>query len=574
MEHLERELKNLFKIAVNQAFGTDVSIPEFSVPPGNIDAEFTLPCFPFARKLRSAPPLIAGKILAHFPSNDLVEKVTATGPYLNIKLNPERLIHAVLSKILARGDKTGWTQQENPQTILVEYSSPNTNKPLHLGHVRNNVLGMAMINILRAMGHRVIPASIMNDRGIHICKAMVAYRRFGEGSTPESTGIKGDHFAGKMYIRFDQAGKEDPTLMDEARSMLQAWEAGDRKVRDLWSLMNGWVYDGFRETYNRLGSGFDLVQYESETYKLGKDIVQEGLDKNVFTTREDGSVGVDLTDSGLDDKTLFRADGTSLYIIQDLGVAVERFRDHALDRVIYIVASEQNYHFQVLFEIFKRMGFDWAEDCHHLNYGMVYLPEGKMKSREGKVVDADDLMDEMKKLVLEIMESSHFNVAPANRDEIAEAIGVGAIKYYILKVGTQKDIHFDPQQSVSFEGATGAYLQYTHARIKSLILKSGTLGDSEAGLNSLGNPEELDVVRQLMRYPGVIAQAARDLNPSRIATYLWELAKSFNVFYTKCPVLKADVRELAGARIALSRAVGHTLNSGLGLLGIKAVNQM
>ncbi|MBN1879314.1 arginine--tRNA ligase [bacterium] len=571
---ISEAIKVLISETVKEIFRTAVDVPDPESPPEMIDAEYAVGCFPFSRILRDAPNRIAEQVASKIIPPGWLKTVTAYGPYLNFKLDESFIFKTVLGEAIEQGDRFGYAAHGSGQTILVEYSSPNTNKPLHLGHVRNNVLGMAVINLLRAAGHCVIPASIMNDRGIHICKAMVAYRRFGDDRTPESMGIKGDHFVGEMYVTFDRAAKNDSLLLDEARMMLRLWEEGDDPTIELWRTMNKWVIDGFEKTYRRLGSVFELVQHESQTYLLGKDVVQDGLEKGLFFRKDDNSVWVDLSTEGLDEKALLRSDGTSLYITQDLGVAVERFRNLKIDRVVYIVGSEQIYHFNVLFAIFRKLGYAWANQCAHLSYGMVYLPEGKMKSREGNVVDADDLIDEMQSLSLAVMEESHMQIELDNRAAVAESIGLGAIKYYILKFNPQKDIHFDPRNSLSFEGATGAYIQYCHARIRSVLRKTEWTPDKGWNPSDLIQQEELDTVRLMLLLPSVIRQSARDLNPARLANHLWDLAKSFNVFYTKHRILDAGSDALTRARLGLALGVANALKSGLELLGIDAVEAM
>lgn len=555
---------------------TRENIPDVNLvtPPETIDAEYAYPCFHLARTLRKSPQAIAADIAAAIVLPEWLARVSADGPYLNFKIRRRALFETVLSEISRQKDRYGYAVKPSGRKILVEYSSPNTNKPLHLGHVRNNVLGMAVINLLRAAGHEVIPASIMNDRGIHICKAMVAYRHFGNGETPDSTGLKGDHFVGDMYVKFEKAQRENPALMEEAQAMLRAWENGDPDIRREWSMLNQWVYDGFKATYDRLGSVFDLIQYESDTYLFGKDIVQDGIKNGVLCKKEDGSVWIDLTGDGLDEKAILRKDGTSLYITQDLGVAVERFQTLNIHRAVYVVGSEQIYHFKVLFALLRKLGFEWAEQCHHLSYGMVYLPEGKMKSREGKVIDADDLMDRMKEMSLDVMRDSHVSVSEDRREETAEAIGLGAIKYYILKFNPQKDIHFDPARSLSFEGATGAYIQYCHARISSVLRKAGAAADPGADIACLESPEELELIRWLLNYPDVVASAAEEMNPAKIASILWDIARSYNIFYTKHRILDAETPAHSAARLRLSAATARVLRSGLAVLGIEPVSEM
>ncbi|HPQ39575.1 MAG TPA: arginine--tRNA ligase [bacterium] len=568
------EIRQLISDTLESMTGTTVPVENLVTPPETIDAEFAYPCFTLARILRKSPAAIAGEIAGRMHIPDWLAQVSADGPYLNFCIHPEVLFQKVVTEILTRDEQYGCAETRSGQRILVEYSSPNTNKPLHLGHIRNNVLGMAIIRLLQTMGHEVIPASIMNDRGIHICKAMVAYQRFGRGDTPDSTGMKGDHLVGKMYVRFEQALQEQPELMDEARDMLRAWEQGDTETRELWNMLNRWVYDGFKETYDRLGSQFELVQYESDTYLLGKDVVRDGMKKGVLQAKPDGSIWIDLTKEGLDEKAILRKDGTSLYITQDLGVAVERFDTLNLNRAIYVVGSEQIYHFQVLFSLLEKLGFEWAGRCRHLSYGMVYLPEGKMKSREGKVVDADDLMDRMKSMSLDVMKDSHVTVPEDRREETAEAIGLGAIKYYILKFNPQKDIHFDPERSVSFDGATGAYIQYCHARISSVIRKAGRSVEPGVDMQCLDSREEIALIRLLLRYPDVLSGAAEELNPAKLATILWEIARAYNIFYTRHRILDAESEMHVTARLALSAATAVVLRSGLRILGIEPVEEM
>ncbi len=570
---MENVLRTAICARCQHTFGGDPEHVALGLPPETIDADYAVECFSMSKLYRTSPKDIAQEI-ASMDRPDWVESITPAGPYVNIKLSPAVLEQTIFDQTDAEKTRFGWQKQETQKRIIVEYSSPNTNKPLHLGHIRNNVLGVAVVNLLRAMGNDVIPASILNDRGIHICKAMVAYRKFFEGQTPETSGMKGDHFVGMTYVRFDQESRGDESLMEEAREMLRAWEAGDPATRDLWTRMNRWVTAGFEQTYARLGSTFDLVQYESEMYQEGKSIALDGVQKGIFYRREDGSIWFDLRDVGLDEKAIVRADGTSLYLTQDLGVALDRARRYHPDRVIYVVGSEQIYHFKALFEALGRLGFAWAARCVHLSYGMVYLPEGKMKSREGKVIDADNLMDDMTRMALDVMEESHLQIEEADRRAIAEAIGIGAIKYYILKVGAQKDIHFDPRGSLSFDGATGAYLQYTHARIRSILSRAGDTRERAYQPGALTEKEESAVLRKLLRFPRCIADAADDLNPSRLALYLWELAKLYNGFYTNHRVLDAPSAELSAARLRLCRSVAMTLRCGLELLGIQAVERM
>ena len=570
---MEKELRVLICAQCRSQFGGDPDSVVFGMPPETIDADYAVECFSMSKLFRKSPADIA-RTIANMDRPEWVDSIIPAGPYINIKLTPAFLERTVFDQIDAEQTRFGWQKQDTPARVIVEYSSPNTNKPLHLGHIRNNVLGVAVVNLLRAMGNDVIPASILNDRGIHICKAMVAYRKFFEGQTPETAGMKGDHFVGMTYVRFDQESRGDESLMEEARAMLRAWEAGDPATRDLWKRMNRWVTEGFEQTYARLGSTFELVQFESDMYQEGKSLALDGVQKGIFYRREDGSIWFDLRDIGLDEKAIVRGDGTSLYLTQDLGVAVDRARRYHPDRVIYVVGSEQIYHFKALFAALGRLGFEWAAQCVHLSYGMVYLPEGKMKSREGKVIDADNLMDDMTRMALDVMEESHLQIDDADRRSIAEAIGIGAIKYFILKVGALKDIHFDPRGSLSFDGSTGAYLQYTHARIRSILNRAGEVPDTDCITGWLTQKEETTLLRKLLRFPRCLSDAAADLNPSRLALYLWELAKLYNGFYTNHRVLDAPGPEIRAARLRLCRSVAMTLRCGLELLGIRAVERM
>ncbi len=571
---MEKSISEQITRKITELYGVEQLTLPLTAPPGNIDADYSVPCFPAAKAVGKNPALIARDVAAELQPPEWIETVRATGPYLNVKLRYSALCDVVISQAIQEDDRFGHTPAETPASVLVEYSSPNTNKPLHLGHMRNNVLGMAVTNLLEARGHKVIPATILNDRGIHICKAMVAYREFFEPRTPETDGIKGDHFVGRCYVAFEREKEKNPALMDRARQMLRDWEAGDAAVIALWRKMNAWVYSGFEGTYRRMGSRFTLKQYESQTYKLGRKIAAVGLEKGVFFRKQDGSVWVDLTDCGLDEKAVVRADGTTLYITQDLGVAVERFDTLNPDRVIYVVGSEQNYHFKVLFEILRRLGYAWADQCFHLSYGMVYLPEGKMKSREGKVVDADELMDEMQAMALQIMDESRLDYPPDQRIETAEAIGVAAIKYYFLKVNSAKDIHFDPRASLSFEGATGAYIQYAFARIQSLLRKAGETPEEKPDYALANTPEEVRLVRVLMRFPSIVSTSADDLNPSRLAAYLWETAKAVNVVYHSHRILNAETPVLRANRLLLMQAAAAALNSGMKILGITPLQRM
>ena len=480
---------------------------------------------------------------------------------------------------------------------MVEYSSPNTNKPLHLGHVRNILLGYSLAQILKANGYRVVKTNIVNDRGIHICKSMLAWQKWGNGVTPETSGKKGDHLIGDFYVAFDKhyrqelaeimardnvdekVAAERSPLMAEAREMLRSWENGDPGVRQLWQTMNSWVYDGFDETYRRMGVDFDKIYYESDTYLEGKDLVLNGLKDGKMYRKEDGSVWADLTAEGLDHKLLLRADGTSVYMTQDIGTAKLRYRDYPIDKMIYVVGNEQNYHFQVLSLLLDRLGFKWGKDLVHFSYGMVELPEGKMKSREGTVVDADDLMDSM---VADASEASADRLAEMPADEAADTcrkIGLGALKYFLLKVDPRKNMLFNPKESIDFNGNTGPFLQYTYARIRSLLRKAGAEplaeGAPAPGFSGVTpNEKEIALIQRVADMPSVVAEAGRTYSPALIANYCYDLAKLYNQFYHDCPILKEDNQSLRDTRLFLSAVVARTLRDSAALLGIEMPERM
>lgn len=477
-------------------------------------------------------------------------------------------------------------------TVLIEYSSPNTNKPLHLGHIRNNLLGASLSEILKAAGKNVIKVNLVNDRGIHVCKSMLAWQKWGGGETPESSAMKGDHLAGKYYVMFDRyykeeieelmaaglkfedAEKQSPLIL-EAQEMLRRWERGDEEVRKLWQMMNGWVYEGFDITYKKLGIEFDKTYYESDTYLLGKELVKEGLEKGVFYKKEDGSVWINLTEDGLDEKIVLRADGTSVYITQDLGTAQQRYDEFNPQKLVYVVGNEQNYHFDVLKLIMKKLGKPFADDIFHLSYGMVELPEGRMKSREGTVVDADDLIEEMvdtaRKTTIELGKIENFESEESAK--LFNTIALGALKYFILKVDPQKNMLFNPQESIDFNGNTGPFIQYTYARIQSLIRKS-TVHRPQSTVNASLLSKEKNIIKLIYDYPNVIRQAAEAYSPALIANYVYELAKEYNGYYQEVPVLKAESPDIVSFRLQLSGFTGNVIKSAMGLLGINVPDKM
>ena len=557
------------------------------------EGDFTLVVFPLLRRSRKSPEATATEIGEHIVANNPeVSAFNVIKGFLNISLSAdfwaERFAEMRADEDFGQADATG-------RTVMIEYSSPNTNKPLHLGHIRNNLLGYSVAQILKANGHNVIKANLVNDRGIHICKSMLAWKLYGGGETPASSGMKGDHLVGKYYVEFDkhykeqikqlvaegvseEEAKKQAPIMQEAQAMLRKWEAKDEEVYSLWQTMNGWVYDGFDVTYKALGVDFDKVYYESQTYLLGKDIVQKGLDAGVFFRKEDNSVWIDLAADGLDQKLLLRGDGTSVYMTQDLGTAFRRFEDNKLDDMIYVVGNEQNYHFQVLKLILKKLGHDWSDNITHLSYGMVELPEGKMKSREGTVVDADDLIADMVSTAREM--SQELGKLDGCTDEEAEAIskmvGLGALKYFILKVDPKKTMLFDPRESIDFNGNTGPFIQYTHARICSVLRKAAESGIDYAGrvvgIDYL--KEEIELIKTLSDYPSVVASAGENFAPSIIGAYIYDLAKSFNSYYHDHSIMREENVKVRQMRLQLASEVARVIRTGMALLGIEVPERM
>lgn len=550
------------------------------------EGDFTVVLFPLVKVLKKNPDLLGVEIGGAITDSDFVESFQVVKGFLNLTLKENFFFQE-----LERTSENFGKQNSKNETVMVEYSSPNTNKPLHLGHIRNNLLGFSVAKILQEDGYNVIRTQIINDRGIHICKSMYAWEESGKNETPESTGLKGDKLVGNYYVEFDkkykgeintltQAGKTEEEAKKTAPSMLAAqqmllnWEKEDEKTRALWNMMNQWVYAGFAETYARLGVAFDQVQYESKTYLLGKDLIQEGLNKGIFYRKEDGSVWVDLTDEGLDQKLLLRGDGTSVYMTQDLGTAVERFKDNNIQKLIYTVGNEQDYHFQVLFKILKKLGYAWASQLYHLSYGMVELPEGKMKSREGTVVDADDLMQEMyltaKEKAQELGKLE--NISEAEKEKSYETVGMGALKYFMLKVDPKKKMLFNPAESIDFNGNTGPFIQYTYARIQSLLDKAGKIGHYEAQFPLSASEKEL--ITNLSNYRETVAKAAEALSPALIANYVYDVVKSYNSFYQNNPVLSQEDENIRNFRLHLSELTGKIIKRSFGLLGIGVVNRM
>ncbi|MDO5488344.1 MAG: arginine--tRNA ligase [Rikenellaceae bacterium] len=556
------------------------------------EGDFTLVTFPLLKLSRKSPEATATEIgewiIANNPS---ISAFNVIKGFLNLSIAPvfwqERFAEAAADENFGQAAPSG-------RTVMIEYSSPNTNKPLHLGHIRNNLLGYSVAQILKANGHNVIKVNLVNDRGIHICKSMLAWQLYGGGETPASSGMKGDHLVGKYYVEFDkhykaqikelveggmsedEAKKSAPIIL-QAQEMLRKWEAKDPEVYELWQTMNGWVYDGFDVTYKALGVDFDKVYYESQTYLLGKSLVQDGLDKGVFYRRDDNSVWINLEADGLDEKLLLRGDGTSVYMTQDLGTALSRFEENKLDDMIYVVGNEQNYHFQVLKLVLKKLGYEWSDNIYHLSYGMVELPEGKMKSREGTVVDADDLIADMVDTAREMSNElgKLDGCTQQEADAICTMVGLGALKYFILKVDPKKTMLFDPKESIDFNGNTGPFIQYTHARICSVLRKA-----DEAAIDYTSHActellaEEIELIKSLTEYPSVVASAGENFSPSIIAAYAYELAKSFNGYYHDHSILREENAEKRRMRLQLAAVVARTLRSAMKLLGIDVPERM
>ncbi|QJP34515.1 arginine--tRNA ligase [Nonlabens sp. Ci31] len=592
---LFQQLEKAAKEAVKSIFSIELEQVEITLTRKDQNGDFTIMVFPMLRHIKGNPAAIGEQIGTYLKENtDLITDIEVIKGFLNISVSSIAFL-TDFNRILNE-EKYGTTEVDTTQPgVMVEYSSPNTNKPLHLGHVRNNLLGFSVANIIKATGRKVNKTQIINDRGIHICKSMLAWEQYGNGETPESTGLKGDKLVGNYYVKFDQeykkeiavliskgkteeeAKKEAPSLM-AAQQMLQKWEKGDAEVVALWEKMNAWVYDGFKTTYNNLGVDFDSLYYESNTYLLGKDVVQQGLDKGVFEKDPDGSVWIDLTEDGLDRKIVLRSDGTAVYMTQDIGTAIQRVKDHDINSMVYTVGNEQDYHFKVLFLILQKLGFDWAENLYHLSYGMVELPSGKMKSREGTVVDADELMEEMTSTAKAIAQEQGKleGLSEQEKERLYDMIGLGALKYFMLKVDPKRSMLFDPVESVDFQGNTGPFIQYTHARIKSILQKTGF---DSSKLNSAINLELMDkdkaVIMSLQQFPEVIQSAADKYSPALIANYVYELVKEFNSFYQNVPkIVEEENADLKQFRLLLCYKTAAVVKSACALLGIEVPEQM
>lgn len=577
-------LKALYGVEVN----SDTIKPQATRK--EFEGNLTVVVFPFLKASHKSPEETGKEIGEWLVENEAaVENFNVVKGFLNILVSPSFWIN-VLNDMLKEPHYGFKTPTEDSKLVMVEYSSPNTNKPLHLGHVRNNLLGYSLSKILEANGNKVVKTNIVNDRGIHICKSMLAWQKWGNGETPSSSGKKGDHLIGDYYVEFDKHYKQETNeliaggmtkdeaessspLMKEAREMLRKWESGDEEVRNLWRTMNQWVYDGFDETYKRLGVDFDKIYYESDTYLEGKDLVLGGIESGIMYRKDDGSVWADLTNDGLDHKLLLRSDGTSVYMTQDIGTAKLRYQDFPIDKMIYVVGNEQNYHFQVLSLILDKLGFAWGKDLVHFSYGMVELPEGKMKSREGTVVDADDLIDKMVSSAKEASAERFADMAPDEAAEVARMVGLGALKYFLLKVDPKKNMLFNPKESIDFNGNTGPFLQYTYARIRSVIRRAGEF-PKEVSRNVVPNEKEISLIQRLSDFPNVVKEAGDNYSPALIANYCYDLAKEYNQFYHDYPILKEENLNLRNMRLLLSEEVGVVLKDAAGLLGMEMPERM
>ena len=581
--------------AVKALYGQDV--PEKMVQLQKTRSEFegslTLVVFPFVKMARKSPEQTGQELGDYLVAHcDAVSKYNVVKGFLNLSIADEAWL-GLLADIDADAHYGEKVANEQSPLVMIEYSSPNTNKPLHLGHVRNNLLGWSLAQIMQANGNRVVKTNIVNDRGIHICKSMLAWQKWGNGETPASSGKKGDHLIGDYYVAFDkhyreeikqlvaqgmdeEQAKQEAPLIKEAHEMLVKWEQGDPEVRALWEKMNSWVYAGFDETYRRMGVSFDKIYYESQTYLRGKAKVEEGLAKGLFERHEDGSVWADMTNEGLDQKLLLRSDGTSVYMTQDIGTAEMRFQDYPIDKMIYVVGNEQNYHFQVLSILLDRLGFKWGKELVHFSYGMVELPNGKMKSREGTVVDADDLMQLMIEDARRVSDEAGKNadMSEDEKQEIARIVGMGALKYFILKVDARKNMLFNPEESIDFNGNTGPFIQYTHARIRSILRKADKISTTSITSTTSLNDKEVELIQKMSEYGAAVEQAGKDYSPSGIANYCYELTKVFNQFYHDYSILNEEDEAKKQLRLVIARNVAKILKNGMALLGIEVPERM
>lgn len=592
--NIQKEIEQQVKIALKEIYDVNLENVEFQPTRKDFEGDITLVTFPMLRHIKTTPVQLGQSIGEYLVQNvEEVEKFNVVQGFLNLVLSNAFYLNS-FKEICSIEDFGKVEITESSKAIMVEYSSPNTNKPLHLGHVRNNLLGYSVAEILKAAGNKVYKTQIINDRGIHICKSMLAWERFGNGETPESSGLKGDKLVGNYYVKFDQEykkqvaegleqgkteemAKAEAPILRDAQQMLLKWEAGDPEVVALWEKMNQWVYSGFEKTYEAMGVDFDKNYYESQTYLLGKDVVNQGLEREVFYKKEDGSVWIDLTEDGLDEKIVLRSDGTAVYMTQDIGTAIQRVKDFDIDGMVYTVGNEQDYHFKVLFLILKKLGFEWANYLYHLSYGMVDLPSGKMKSREGTVVDADELMEQMTFTAKTISEElgKLDDYSEEEKAELHRIIGLGALKYYILKVDPKKRILFNPEESVDFQGNTGPFIQYTYARIQSILRKA----DFDNGENAISEEYELhekekELIKQIQLFPEVVQLAAENHSPALVANYTYDLVKEFNSFYQNVTILGTEDKSEKVFRVSLSKKVGEVIKSAFGLLGIQVPERM
>ncbi|PLX24805.1 arginine--tRNA ligase [Candidatus Parcubacteria bacterium] len=603
---ISEKIKQKLADNIKKTFDVDFSVEKINLvfPPDENLGDYAFECFALAKDSKQSPQQVAEKLAMNFEVDDLIAKVANVGPYLNISLGKD-FFQEVLAEI-SSDKKFGQLNFGKNKKILIEFSGPNTNKPQHVGHARNNCIGQSVVNIYKACGYKVIPVNIINDRGIHIVKSMLAWQEFANGETPQSSGMKGDHLVGKYYVKFGQVLAEEKAKyaqeknidfsklgniekrkaedeflaqsewMKKARTMLQAWEKGDKEVLALWEKMNSWVYEGYDKTYHDLGIKFEHLDFESKNYLFGKEIIQMGLDKKILFKKDDGSIWIDLSQDGLDEKLLLRSDGTSVYMTQDIGTAVKRYKKFKFDQGVYVVASEQDYHFKVLFLILEKLGYQWSKNLHHLSYGMVDLPDGKIKSREGKTADADDLIAQMIDKAKEIMSQAEKKVETNDKDKkkIARDVGIGALKFFMLSTNPQKNITFVPDESISFDGYTGTFIQYTHARISTMLKKAGKINSIKKLETIDYNDEEKKLLKLLANFPQTIKNAAIDYNPAHLSQYLFNLAKTYNNFYQHHSVLNAEDENLKQIRVNLSQETKEVLAKGLKLLGIEAPDVM
>ena len=593
LSRLKNEWKEFLENSLREYLGSNEIAPlSMGVPPKREMGDVAFPMFPYSKAAKKSPKDIAEDLYKRMGEDHPMGEVILAGPYFNVKLDISALSSSILKEVEEKGEEYGKSERLKGKKAMVEFSCPNTNKPLHLGHMRNDSIGESVSALIKSQGADVMKVNLINNRGVHICKSMLAYKTFGNGETPESTGEKGDHFVGRYYVRFAQWEKEaeeekknnpdcvnNPDWVDpgeKAQAMLRAWENGDEEVRALWQKMNNWTLQGLEESYKNMGISFDKYYYESETYKFGKDEVLKGLEKGVFQKEEDGSVQVDLAPIGLDKKVLLRKDGTSLYMTQDIGTAIRRHEDWPFDSLIYVVASEQKYHFTVLFYCLGLLGYTWAKELHHLSYGMVNLPDGKMKSREGTVVDADDLLEELTMLAKAEIESKNREDAVDDVNETSRKIALGALNYYLLQVSPTKDMVFNPKESISFNGNTGPYLQYTGARISSIWRKYEESGEKDVPFMGelLSNDDEKELLKLVDTFPEIVEKAAMNYDPSIIAGFLYDLTKTFSHYYHDNRILNAETKELVKARVMLCYMISVVMKNGFALIGVPFLEAM